>query len=135
LKNHAYIFWATLGEGGLVLSLAAIGWATNQPLIFASLGPTAYELVEQPQLPSARAYNIVAGHLIGLAAGFLAVYMMNAWAAPSVIATGIVSTERIWVCHRSVEMLKACSRLRKYSCIDWRCKSRHESRFAMPTSW
>src|SRR5262249_33739778 len=57
LKNRADSFWATLGEGGLVLAIAAIGWATNQPLIFASLGPTAYELVEQPRLPSARTYN------------------------------------------------------------------------------
>jgi hypothetical protein len=54
MKNRADLVWATLGEGGLVLALAAIGWATNQPLIFASLGPTAYELVEQPQMPSAR---------------------------------------------------------------------------------
>jgi hypothetical protein len=88
--------WATIGEGGLVLALAAIGWATNQPVIFASLGPTAYELVEQPQLPSARAYNVIVGHLIGLGAGFLAVYLFNAWAAPNVIATGVVSAQRMW---------------------------------------
>src|SRR5215471_9038908 len=85
-----------MGEGGLVLALAAIGWATNQPLIFASLGPTAYELVEQPQMPSAKPYNIVVGHLIGLSAGFLAVYLLNAWTAPNVLATGAVSAQRIW---------------------------------------
>jgi hypothetical protein len=96
LKKRADLFWATLGEGGLVLALAAIGWATRQPLIFASLGPTAYELVEQPQVRSARVYNIVVGHLIGLGAGFLAVYLMNAWTAPNVISAGIVSTERVW---------------------------------------
>ncbi len=50
VNKSADVFWATLGEGGLVLVLAAIGWATRQPLIFAGLGPTAYELVEQPQL-------------------------------------------------------------------------------------
>ncbi len=96
LKNRADLFWATLGEGGLVLALAAIGWATGQPLIFASLGPTAYELVEQPQVRSARAYNIIVGHLIGLGAGFLALYLLNAWTAPNVIAAGVVSTERLW---------------------------------------
>jgi hypothetical protein len=37
MKNRSDLVWATLGEGGLVLALAAIGWATNQPLIFASL--------------------------------------------------------------------------------------------------
>jgi hypothetical protein len=79
-----------------VLVLAAISWATKQPLIFASLGPTAYELVEQPQLRSARAYNIIVGHLIGLGAGFLAVYLLRAWAAPNVISTGVVTTQRLW---------------------------------------
>ena len=79
-----------------MLALAAIGWVTNQPLVFASLGPTAYELVEQPQLPSARAYNIIVGHLIGLGAGFLAVYLLNAWTAPNVLATGVVSATRMW---------------------------------------
>ena len=79
-----------------MLAIAAIGWATNQPLIFASLGPTAYELVEQPQLPSARTYNIIVGHLTGLGSGFLALYLLNAWAAPSVMAaTGVESPERM----------------------------------------
>ena len=96
MKNRADLVWATLGEGGLVLALAAIGWATNQPLIFASLGPTAYELVEQPRMPSARPYNVIVGHLIGLSAGFLAVYLSNAWTAPNVLATGVVSPQRIW---------------------------------------
>src|SRR5215468_3733089 len=96
MKNSSDLVWATLGEGGLVLALAAIGWATNQPIIFASLGPTAYELVEQPQMPSARPYNIIMGHLIGLSAGFLAVYLLNAWAAPNVLATGVVSPQRLW---------------------------------------
>ena len=72
MNKGADVFWATLGEVGLVLVLAAIGWATRQPLIFASMGPTAYEVVEQPKLRSARAYNIVVGHLIGLDSGFLA---------------------------------------------------------------
>jgi HPP family len=96
LNKRADLFWATVGEGGLVLALAAVGWAARQPLIFASLGPTAYELVEQPQVRSARVYNIIAGHLIGLGAGFLAVYLLNAWNAPNVISTGIVSSERLW---------------------------------------
>jgi hypothetical protein len=96
LKQRADLVWATLGEGGLILVLAAISWEAKQPLIFASLGPTAYELVEQPQLKSARPYNIIVGHLIGLGAGFLAVYLLNAWAAPNVILAGEVSPSRLW---------------------------------------
>jgi CBS-domain-containing membrane protein len=108
LKNRADLFWATLGEGGLVLAMAAVGWATKQPLIFASLGPTAYELVEQPQLPSARAYNIIAGHLIGSGAGFLAVYLLNASAAPNVLATGVVSAQRVWAVAISPRSASRC---------------------------
>jgi hypothetical protein len=88
--------WATLGEGGLILAVAAIGWATREPLIFASLGPTAYELVEQPLARSARPYNVVVGHLIGLASGFFALYILKAWSAPEVLVTGGVSAERLW---------------------------------------
>ncbi len=88
--------WATLGEGGLILAVAAIGWATREPLIFASLGPTAYELVEQPHARSARRYNVVVGHFIGLASGFFALYILKAWSAPEVLATGGVSAERLW---------------------------------------
>lgn len=96
MRNRADLLWATLGEGSLVLVLAGIGWAAGQPLIFASLGPTAYELVEQPQLRSARTYNIVVGHLIGLGAGFLALYVLHAWAAPNIISAGVVSADRLW---------------------------------------
>ena len=96
MNRRADLLWATLGEGGLILVLGAIGWATKQPLIFASLGPTAYELVEQPQLKSARSYNIVVGHLIGMGAGFFAIYLFNAWTAPNVLSTGIISTQRLW---------------------------------------
>src|SRR5215467_12379667 len=109
MKNRADLIWATLGEGGLVLALAAIGWATSQPLIFASLGPTAYELVEQPRMASAKPYNIIVGHLIGLGAGFLAVYLLNAWAAPNVLATGVVSPQRMWATAISVALTTLAS--------------------------
>jgi hypothetical protein len=96
LDRRSDLLWATLGEGGLVLAVAAIGWVTREPLIFASLGPTAYELVEQPQLRSARIYNVIVGHLAGLAAGFAALYLLNAWGAPHVLTSGVVSTQRLW---------------------------------------
>lgn len=96
LNKRSDVFWGTLGEGGLILAMAAISWAIKQPLMFASLGPTAYELVEQPQLRSARPYNIIAGHLIGVGAGFLAVYLTNAWAEPGMTLTGTLSTPRLW---------------------------------------
>jgi hypothetical protein len=78
------------------LALSAIAWAAGQPLIFASLGPTAYELVEQPHMRSARAYNVIVGHFIGLAAGFFSIWILNARYAPNVLAAGVVTPHRLW---------------------------------------
>jgi hypothetical protein len=96
LKRSHDVFWATVGEGGLILAVAAMAWLSGRPLIFASLGPTAYELVEMPQARSARIYNILAGHLIGLGAGFLAIYLLHARMEPNVMAGGTVSAGRVW---------------------------------------
>lgn len=85
---------APLCEGALLLVAALTGWLTHKPLIFASLGPTAYELIETPERKSARPYNVIAGHLIGVLAGFGALYATHAWSAPS-IASGTVAPPRI----------------------------------------
>lgn len=96
MNRNSDLIWATLGEGGLIMAMAAIGWATGQPLIFASLGPTAYEMVEQPHMKSARAYNVIVGHFCGLGAGFLALWILHAWSSPDVLSAGAISTQRLW---------------------------------------
>jgi len=108
-KNE--LFWGSLGEGGLILAVAAIGWLVKQPLIFASLGPTAYELIEQPQLRSARTYNVIVGHLLGVACGFLALYLMHAWSEPNVLSTGIVSPGRLWAVTIAATLTVFCTLL------------------------
>ncbi|HWF39424.1 MAG TPA: HPP family protein [Candidatus Acidoferrales bacterium] len=96
MKRSYEVLWATVSEVGLIIIVASIGWATRQPLIFASLGPTIYELVEQPKRKSARIYNVLVGHFVALGSGFFAIWVANAWAAPSVLSTGTVSPPRIW---------------------------------------
>lgn len=86
----------TVAEGALILLVGAIGWAAHMPLLFASLGPTAYELVEKPKAPSAKTYNILVGHFAGMGAGFLALWVFSAWSAPKVGAAGFVSSTRLW---------------------------------------
>jgi len=113
MKWHSDVIWATLGESGLILALAAIGWATGQPLIFASLGPTAYELIEQPHMRSARAYNIVVGHLIGLASGFFAIWLLHAWSAPNVLSAGVVAVPRLWAATLAAALTTALTLLVK----------------------
>lgn len=83
------ILIAPICEGALVLVMALASWTTQNPLIFASLGPTAYELIETPERPSARTYNIVVGHLIGVLAAFLAIYLTHATHVPPVTERGL----------------------------------------------
>jgi len=89
------ILFATVGEGALVVSLAAIGWLAHMPFIFPSLGPTAFEQVERPKSPSARPYNVIVGHFIALGCGFLSVWLVHAWNAPAVSVAGFVSPPRL----------------------------------------
>jgi len=77
----------------LVVGLTA--WAAGQPWLFPSLGPTAYLLAKYPTLPSSRMYNCFAGHLVGLAGGFIAVAVFNAWQAP-IVPLNDVTAPRIW---------------------------------------
>ena len=94
MKKHDLL--AIVGEGGLILAVGAAGWAAHMPLIFTSLGPTAYELMEKPDSPSAKVYNIIVGHLAALGAGFLSLWILNAWGAPKVSAAEFVSSQRLW---------------------------------------
>lgn len=86
---------APAGEALLLLLAALVGWLSHQPLIFASLGPTAYEQIETPHRRSARPYSIFAGHLVAIGAGYLALFATRAWYAPPVSTSG-VPLDRVW---------------------------------------
>ena len=74
---------APLCEGALVLVVALAAWVARQPLIFASLGPTAFELIETPKRSSARPYNVIVGHLIAVISAYIALYVTRGWWAPA----------------------------------------------------
>lgn len=96
LSRKQNLVISTLGEGALILILAAIAWVTHWPFIFASLGPTAYEQVELPRSRSSRPYNIITGHLVALGAGLCMLWALNAWNSPTILALGYVSSQRLW---------------------------------------
>lgn len=85
---------APAGEAALILIAGLAGYLARQPLVFASLGPTAYELIETPHRRSARPYSIFTGHLIGVGVGYLAIFLTGAWHAPAVAET--VPWVRVW---------------------------------------
>ncbi len=75
---------APLCEAALIAIAGAAAWIVHAPLLFASLGPTAYELVETPERTSAKPYNVVVGHLIGVLSGLVAAWVTRADLAASV---------------------------------------------------
>jgi hypothetical protein len=85
---------APVCEALLLFIVGIAGWLTHTPLIFASLGPTAYEMIETPTRPSARPYNVIAGHFIAVVMGFVALGLTHAWYVPAVSTS--VPLLRVW---------------------------------------
>jgi CBS-domain-containing membrane protein len=80
-KRHSSTF--VLGLFAFVNGLIAIGvmafvaFATGEPFVFPSLGPTAFLLFYTPLLPASSPRNTLGGHLIGVSAGYLALVVFG----------------------------------------------------------
>jgi CBS-domain-containing membrane protein len=59
---------------GIMSAAAAL---TGQPLIFPSLGPTAFLLFYTPRAPTASPRNTIIGHLIGVLAGYVSLVVFG----------------------------------------------------------
>jgi hypothetical protein len=86
--------WVPIASALALVLPAAVAAGTHRLVLFASLGPTAVIAAQQPQLPSARAYNAFVGHMIGLGCGFAAVFAFGLSATPSVFMTREVTLGR-----------------------------------------
>lgn len=64
--------------GGLVAVAAALAVLSGRPLIFPSLGPTAYLLARDPHGPGTTARRVLGGHAVGVLAGALSYRLLAA---------------------------------------------------------
>jgi hypothetical protein len=87
---------APICEGLIILVVGLIGLLTKNPLIFSSLGATGFEQIEKSRSASARPYNIVVGHMVGVVSGFAAVAMLGIWNDPVVLSSHQLSAGRVW---------------------------------------
>lgn len=79
-----------LTNGALSMGLMALAaWLTRQPLIFPSLGPTAFLIFYVPRAPSACPRNAVCGHLIAVGAGYLALVVFGLTHAQPALSGGV----------------------------------------------
>lgn len=70
-----------------IMSAAAV--ITRQPLIFPSLGPTAFLLLYTPSVPAASPRNTILGHAIGAAAGYASLVLFGLTDAAPALATEV----------------------------------------------
>lgn len=80
---------------GCLLALAASGFAAylvSEPLLFPSLGPTAFLFFEYPLSSGASPRNTLIGHLVGIVAGALSLAIFGLLAHPSVLQEGVTLT-------------------------------------------
>jgi CBS-domain-containing membrane protein len=102
LKRWLYRRWRNRGNAIYTFlgSLLAIGlsgtwaWAAKQPLVFPSLGATAFLIFETPMAEVGTPRNTIIGHVVGAAAGVFSLVVFRLWEAPSLYNTG-VSASRI----------------------------------------
>lgn len=96
VRTVPQMLWAPLAAGALLLLVGVLGLAAGQPLLFPSLGPTAFLQVETPDQPGARFRNVVVGHGVGIAAGLAAVLVLHAASAPGLFAAHELVPVRMW---------------------------------------
>src|SRR6476469_9842374 len=111
LKRWLYTRWRNNGNAvyTCVGSLVAIGlsgtWAylVKQPLLFPSLGATAFLIFETPMAEVGSPRNTIIGHTVGVAAAVLSLAIFGLLHSPSVYVTG-VSVSRIGAVALSVAL-------------------------------
>lgn len=82
--------------GGLIIGLVGgAGALLGQPCLFPSLGPTVFLQVVTPGEMSAQRRNIWLGHGVGLACGFLALFLFGAQQAPPALGADTLAASRI----------------------------------------
>jgi hypothetical protein len=74
----------------VALALAGlVGVLLHQPWLFPSLGPTIMVIAETPAQPAAHPRNVFVGHVVAVAAGYLALLVTGLRTAPSTVQAGL----------------------------------------------
>jgi hypothetical protein len=74
----------------VALALAGlVGFLLRQPWLFPSLGPTIMVIAETPGQPAAHPRHVFVGHVVAVAAGWLALLVTGLLHAPSAVQAGL----------------------------------------------
>lgn len=97
--------WVPVVCGLLVIVAGAVGYWLKQPWLFAGLGPSILLIASNPGHESSRFRSVVVGHLAAIACAHLALLMLNATGAPSLLVTSTVPLARVWASAGALAML------------------------------
>ena len=95
LKSIPDWIWAPTVSALLLLVSGGLGILCGQPWIFPSLGPSALLHAYHPSNPAAKFYNTTVGHFLGIAAGYVSVWLWHASQVPAVLSTEDLSVQRM----------------------------------------
>ena len=88
--RRARLVWVVFINGfGTIALLALLAMLWRVPLVFPSLGPTAFLLFASPDAPSACPRNTLCGHAIGILCGYGALWLTGLQHAPSAMVEGV----------------------------------------------
>ena len=90
--------WSALVCVAALAAAGAVGLALKQPWLFPSLGPTLMVLAETPRQPPAHPRNVVAGHVVGVTAGYVALLVTGLTDHPAVIQEGLTGRRVVAAC-------------------------------------
>ncbi len=79
---------------GMLLVVGGLSLAFGEPLLFPSLGPTIFMQMQTPPARTARVWNILIGHGVGVIAAAAALAVTGAMHTPPPIATSVISWQR-----------------------------------------
>jgi CBS domain-containing membrane protein len=115
LNKWRYDKWGNRGNAiytalGSLITIALSGilaWALDEPLVFPSLGATAFLFFETPMAEVASIRNTVIGHTVGTVVAFFWLSVFGLVGDPSAIATSF-SADRV-ACIACIALSLACT--------------------------
>lgn len=87
--------WAPLASAFLIAIVGGIGLLVGRPWLLPSLGPTAVLAGEMPAHPVSRPWNTIVGHVGGLVAGFIGVWVTGSASQPVVLIDHVLTVPRV----------------------------------------
>ena len=97
--------WVPAIAATLIVLAGTIGYWLKQPWLFAGLGPTVLMLAANPGHETTRFRAVVLGHLAAIGCAYLALLLLNALGASTVVTRATVPLARVWASALSVGML------------------------------